>query len=160
MGLFIGILKLILMSYSWWNAHVKRFAFVYNSLMIKSTKKISNWATVTVSNEYIWWLIIYYHAYCLLHTVMNSCTLGTAKSENAESTVKIKQRQESWAPNESWIVLVMWQTLGPCVILFTKDSRGLITLLTQVAAQQQQHSHYKPLFDDRNQHHWLHGGDA
>ena len=47
---------------------------VYNSLIIiiKSTKKISNWTTVNVSSGHIWWLIIHNHAHRLLCTVMNS----------------------------------------------------------------------------------------
>ena len=60
-----------------------------------------------------WWLIIYNHTHCLLYTVMNNCTWGTApwwvlllviwaSQKNVENTVKIKDKEVSLsAPNES-----------------------------------------------------------
>ena len=99
------------------------------------------WTTVTVSSECIWWLIIHNHAHCLFHTVMNSCILllwGTAhwwsmisifaSQKNIENTVKTEQRQRDF----SFFVFVTLLTLGP----FTKDSRGLVTPLTQAAEWQ------------------------
>ena len=87
---------LILMSYSWCltvSCTFSVFAFVYNSLMIKSTKNISNWTTVTFTSEYIQWLIIHTHAHCLLHTVTNSCMWGTAPWR---STSHFCKSEKSW----------------------------------------------------------------
>ena len=39
-------------------------------------------------------------------------------------------------------------TLGPCLVLFTKDSRGLVTLLTQDADRQHWPSYCKSLLGD------------
>ena len=134
------------------------FVLFYKSLMIKSTKKISNWTTVTVSSEYIQWLIIHNHAHCLLCIVTYCCMRGTAHSwsvshfasqKNIENTVQIEQKR--WKDFSTKLKLVLslsHDTLGPCVVSFTKDSRGLVTPLTQVTDQWHWHSGYKLLLSD------------
>ena len=44
-------------------------------------------------------------------------------------------------------VHVTWQTFRPCVVWFTKDSRSLLTPLTQVTDWRQWYSHYKSPLD-------------
>ena len=51
-------------------------------------------------------------------------------------------------PNGSWSCFVTWLNLGSCVVSFTKDSRSLVTLLTQLANQQHWCSRYKSLLGD------------
>ena len=89
------------------------FAFVYNSLTIKSAKEIFLNQALTVSSEYIRWLIVHNHAHCLLRTVTNSCMWGTSywwsaghfrKSEKcwkrSKNRTKNKDKEIS-VPNES-----------------------------------------------------------
>ena len=127
--------------------------FVYNSLTIKSTKKIWNWTAVTVGSEYIQLLIIHNHAHCLLCT--GSFIWGTARwwSDShflqvvifkIQNTVKIWQRFQRQM--KAGLVFVKWLTLGPRVVSLRFYS--LVTPLTQVTDWQLRCSGYKSLISD------------
>ena len=147
------------------------FVFVCNSLMMKFTEKISNWNKIMNeqtgqtqppphSPHYHYQqpvhsvAVVHNTAHCFFHTVTRSHTQGTVcwqsagqfcKLEFFWNSVKIYQKQEIWGQLKAGDVLVMWQTFGPHVVSFTKDSRRLVTLLTQVADQHQWCSDYKSL---------------
>ena len=134
---------------------------------IKSTKKISNWTAVTVGSEYIRWLIIYNHAHCLLHTVMQlymrKSLLTKRKPFSRQKKYILKMQSKSnkdkeiLAPKESWSCFCHVSNFGTtCGFIFKRFKRfsnsadpshwsATSAFLLQVAAHQLWCSHYKSL---------------
>ena len=114
--------------------------------------------TLIISSQCILWLIAHSTAHCLFCTVTRSHSQGTVRWQSHGKcwailqvgfVLKIQWKSYKDERFECQLkaddVLVMWQTFGLHVVSFTKDSRRLVTLLTQVADQHQWCSDYKSL---------------